>query len=428
MELFNHQKLILEKDPTYSGLFIGTGGGKTAIALHLARGKTLVIAPKQLRLDRTWERNAEKFSIAEPLTVMSKEDFRSAFQNGAIGEYDTVIIDECHHFLSGISTDTRTVKGQPVPKISQLTAALISYIKKTPPKRLYLLSATPASKPMHVFTMGVILGRWGLERYFEFREKYYFRTKKGYREFWIPRKSQEHTERLAELVKSMGETGTLSDWFDVPEQTHKVEHVMLTPEQTKAIKDMEKATIDPMTRLAKMRTLENGCEYVAQVEQITAREQRLTRGKKTYKNNKVTRILELAEEFPKLLIFAQYTAQVEQIAEALKAEGHTVFSLTGKTKDRGTIFQDAEKLPSAYVVAQADIAEGYEWKSCNVVVWASKSTKFYPYDQGKGRVLRADAIKKNLYVHLVVPNGQDEKCHETIMRGEDFQERIHLAD
>jgi len=428
MELYAHQKQIVDKDPTHTGLWLGTGSGKGAIALSLTRGNTLVVAPKQLRLDRTWERNAEKFGINVPLTVLSKEDFRSAFQNGTLKAYDTVIWDEVHHALSGISTDTRTVKGQPVPKISQLTAAFISYLKQSPPKRLYLLSATPASKPMHVFTMGVILGRWGLERYFEFREKYYFRTKKGYREFWIPRKSEEHKARLALLVRSMGEVGTLSDWFDVPEQTHKVEHILLTTEQEKAIKDMEKNTIDPMTRLAKMRTLENGCEYVAQVEQVTEREQRLTRGKRTYKNNKVTRILELAEEFPKLLIFAQYTAQVEQIAEALREEGHTVFTLTGKTKDRGTIFQEAEALPSAYVVAQADIAEGYEWKSCNVVVWASKSTKFYPYDQGKGRVLRADAIKKNLYVHLVVPNGQDEKCHETIMSGQDFQERIQFSD
>jgi len=60
------------------------------------------------------------------------------------------------------------------------------------------------------------------------------------------------------------------------------------------------------------------------------------------------------------------------------------------------------------------------------MIFASKSNRFVHYDQGKGRILDGQHLKKNLYLHLVVPGGADDDCHKSIMAGSDFQEKLSV--
>jgi len=104
MKLYEHQKNILAENKAYAGIFLGTGGGKTRIALELAEGRTLVVCPKQQREDRTWQENAKKFGIKVDLVVISKEDFRRDWRK--LETFDTFIIDECHNNL-GVLPEVR---------------------------------------------------------------------------------------------------------------------------------------------------------------------------------------------------------------------------------------------------------------------------------------------------------------------------------
>lgn len=420
MKLYDHQKRIIEDGKKKVGLWLGTGGGKTRVALEIAEGKTLVIAPKQQVLDRTWELNAEKFGIKLDMQVISKETFRRDWKT--LSAFDTVIVDEAHTMF-GVTPDTRTVNHIPVPKTSQLFDSLKSFLDKYPPKRFYPVTATPASKPMNVWAIATLFGAdWD---FFAFREKYYFQRKSGWRSIWLPRNSDELKERLAELLRRYGYTGRLQDWFDVPAQLHTTHYVGLTKEQQKAIAELKTMEVDPMVKRAKQRTVENGILYEMDVEQITPRTERMKRMTKFFKSEKIDYILDRAEEFPKMLVFANYTAQIHAIADALEKAGKKVFRLTGQTKNRGDVIATAELTKECIVVAQCSISSGYELKTIDCVIFASKSFKFLDYDQGIGRVLRADALKKNLYIHLVVKGGVDEQCHKTILSGQDFQEKIY---
>jgi len=60
------------------------------------------------------------------------------------------------------------------------------------------------------------------------------------------------------------------------------------------------------------------------------------------------------------------------------------------------------------------------------MIFASKSNRYVHYEQGKGRILDGQHLKKNLYVHLVVPEGADADCHNSIMSGQDFQEKLSV--
>lgn len=419
--LYQHQKKIIQEDKKKCGLFLGTGGGKTRTALELAEGSILVICPKQQFLDKTWEKNAEKFGIKKPIKVISKEWLKNHPEEWKY--YDTIIIDECHKNL-GVEPRTRQKNKVQIPKTSAIFQATYDLIQQYPPKRLYLCSATPVTKPMHMWAIAILMGeKWS---FFQFRERYYFPVKMGFRQEWLPRKDQETKQRLALVVQRFGYTGSLNDFVDVPEQSHKTVYIDLTEPQKLALKELSNDEADPLVRRARQRTIENGVLYGKRVESISEWEDVMVKDTKIYPSNKIEYILEKAVEFPKLLIFANYTAQINEIAKALREEGYDVSTLTGQTKDRGAVIENAEKSEAHIVVAQSGISSGYELPSFPCVIYASKSWQYVDYEQSLGRVLRINKLKKNLYIHLVVPDGPDEDCHESIMSGMDFQEKLSV--
>ena len=265
-----------------------------------------------------------------------------------------------------------------------------------------------------------------IERFFAFRSKYYTEVRMGQRRIWIAKKDKATKDKMAELVKNFGYTGSLNDWFDVPAQTHKTVKIELGDEQKVALKELLSTEADPLVRRARQRTIENGVLYGKQVEVISAKQDQMTSKTTIYPSKKIDYILERAEEFPKLLIFANYKAQIRQIAQTLEKEGYRVSELTGETKDR-TFIEKVDKSDNPHIiVAQSSISSGYELPSFPCVIYASKSWRYVDYEQSLGRVLRSNHLKKNLYIHLVV-DGADSDCHDAILSGQDFQERLNLT-
>lgn len=419
--LYEHQKKIINKDPKKCGLFLGTGASKTRTALHLAEGKTLVICPKQQREDKTWQRENEKWETNVDLTVISKEDLRKKWKE--LPAFKTVIIDEVHNNL-GISPMCIQRNKVQKPKTSQIFEATKGYIDKHKPERLYLLSATPVPKPMSMWGIGILFGqKWD---FYAFRDTYYIEIRVGgVRRIWVPKKTEEIKKRLAGVIQRFGYTGGLNDFFDVPPQTQKTVEIELTTQQKIALQELKFTEADPLVRRARMRTIENGVLYGKKIESIDGKIDQMTNETKIFKSKKIDYILERALEFPKLLIFANYTAQIEEIAKALRKEGYNVSTLTGATKDRSFIRTVDESPEPHIIVAQSSISSGYELPSFPCVIYASKSWRYVDYEQSLGRVLRSNKLKKNLYIHLVV-EGCDKDCHDTIMSGQDFQEKLTL--
>ena len=83
-----------------------------------------------------------------------------------------------------------------------------------------------------------------------------------------------------------------------------------------------------------------------------------------FETRKLEAITDLVEEYPKVLIFAKYTEQIYLIREYLEQTmGIDVYTLTGDTKDRGTLLKHAEESSRCVVIAQASISAGYELSS-----------------------------------------------------------------
>lgn len=407
--LYEHQRQIIEEDKKWTGIWLGTGSAKTLIALCLARGKTLVICPKTQKEDQNWEREIVKHKLKVDLTVISKETFRR--DADIIKRYDTVIIDEAHTAL-GVTPYIKYRNKQPLPKASQIFEAVERYVLNNKPDRLYLVTATIMKSPMTVWAGGRLLGkRWD---FYEWRSTYYKPVRIRNREIWLPRTDQKTKESLAMAARSIGYVGRLEDYFDVPPQTHKVIHLELTGAQKARIKEMRTEYPEPIVRVGKTHQIENG---VLSGNEFKSQEY--------FSNEKVDKILEYAIEFPRMVIFAKYTAQIEMIAKALRDDGRKVLILDGSTKDRKGLLADANASPECIVIAQSQVSAGWELPLYPCMIFASQSYSFVDHDQSIGRIQRASNIKKNLYIYLVVKGGVDEAVYKCIQQKNDFNEKLY---
>lgn len=425
MKLYSHQEKIISEDPKRTGLFLGTGSGKTRIALKLARGKTLVIAPKTQVEDRNWERESDKLiegnkgknkwlktTEITKLTVISKETFRR--DAGILPKYDTLIVDEAHTVL-GVTPNTIWRKKQPLPKTSQLFEALEAYIERTNPSRIYLCTATIMKSPMTVWGAAKVLGQ-NID-FFKFREQFYVRLPMPFREVYAPRNDNKVKDFLAKIVKDIGYVGRLEDFFDVPNQLSKTDHIELTAKQTARIKKLPLEYPDPIVCLGKKHQVENG---VLSGDEFNEAEY--------FENGKIDKILDYAIEFPRIVVFAKYRAQIDQIEKALKKAKKKVLVMTGDTKNRGALIAEAVASKECVFICQSQISAGWELKEYPVMIFASRTHSFVDFDQAIGRIQRADNIKKNIYIKLIVraKGSVDDAIDFSLENKQDFNERLYI--
>ncbi len=415
MLLYQHQREIIAEDRKKTGIWLGTGSGKTLIACCLAKKRTLVITPKTQKEDQNWEREVFKNRIALNLTVVSKEWFRDHWDE--LPYFDTLIGEEAHTLL-GVTPFTRQRDKVLIPKTSQVYEALMAYIAKWNPERVYLLSATIGKSPMTVWGAAQALGHrdgeGNLWDWFEFRDRFYKRRPMGTHDIWTAKTDSKTKDLLASLIRKLGYVGRLDDYFDVPEQIYRTVHIELTGKQEKRIKGLRLEYPDPIVRIGKEHQVENG---VLSANEFNAEE--------IFENGKTEKILELAEEFPRMVVFAKYTLQIKNIQYELVNAGHKVFVLDGNTKNKGKVLEEAKKCDSYVLIAQAQVSAGWELPDCPTMVFVSRTYSWVDYDQALGRIQRANNIKKNVYINLVVKGGTDEAVHECLEGKKDFNERIY---
>jgi len=425
--LYKHQQDIINADPKKCGIFTSTGTGKTRICLLLAKGETLVICPKTQRDDRNWEREylkivdeqASRYGRGQPikvfkpkLTVMSKEEFRR--DAASLPRFETVIVDEAHTCL-GVTPGTRQRHRQVIPMASQLFEALDVFIQRTKPERLYLCTATIIKSPFTVWAAAKLLGKIEgdtMGSFYRFRETYYQRLPMPGRDVYSPKSTREVKDKLARLVKDLGYIGRLEDFIDMPEQVFKTEYVELTPKQKDRIKDIALEFPDPLVGALKKHMIENG---ILSGDEFNLGEE--------FPNKKLERILDYSIEFPQLLVFARYRAQIAQLAKALEKDGKKVFVLTGDTKDRGGMLAKAKATNEYVFIAQSQVSSGWELPDCPTVIFASLDFSLVNLVQAQGRVSRINNPKRNLYIYLVA-RGVDEHVYNNVVK---FKMDFHLA-
>lgn len=392
--LYRHQSEILTRNPERRLLAWDVGTGKTLAMLSLAdknADTVLIVTPKGMK--EQWAAKIKEYGIVRSAFIVTKEEMRRDFEK--LPAVDAVLIDEVHHF-SGCS--------------SQMHKNLIKYLHRTNPKYVWGGTATPyRSEPLNIWALGKIFG-YMPRRFDQFRSTFYFPMRIGRRMIWKIRDNEEMKDRLHGYLNAYADVVKMEECFDVPDQVDMAPEVFdMTPEQKRAIKKLELEEILPIVLYGKTHQIEQGQlkgnEYVPD---------------EYFDSTKDARILELASEHPKLLIFCRYTLQIYHLQKILKKAGYDVATITGEnSEDHFDISTDAEKLPKCILIAQTSVAAGWEVPSFPVVVFASMSYSYLDYVQSRGRVIRGNKLQKHVFLPLI--SGEiDQAVYDCVLNKRDF--------
>lgn len=383
--LYPHQQRIIDALPTRKILAWATSLGKTRALIELAKkahSTPLIICPKSIKA--RWTRD---FPTA---TVVTKEEFRRDWSK--LPWFDAVIVDEVHAF-SGFSL---------------MSKALQAYLKKRRPSFVWGASATPwRSTPWNVYNLAKIMGaEWG---YTKFRDSFFRTQYFGTRCVWVPKEDDATRTRLVNALSKFCDIVSAEEAGMPPEDVFEEELFTLTAEQKKAIKDIALTESNPVVRYGKEHQIAQGHLKGTEFE-----------ASRTYKNEKTDRILELAQEHPSMVIFARYTGQIELIADALKKKGHTVFTMTGTTKDRDKLIQDVENAKECILIVQTALGEGFEVPRFDFAIFASLPFSYVEFAQCIGRASRVNVPKRRTYVTFTVEGSIDEAVRDALHNKRDF--------
>ena len=397
MKLYTHQQSILDKNPSKTLLAWGTGTGKSLAGIELLKKngakEAMIICPKSIK---------SKWIADTPggYMVLTKEEFKK--QAPLLKRYNHILVDEAHYFSGNTSA---------------MSKMLVKYIDSHQVNFVYLLTATPyMSTVWNIFTLAKILGH--NVSYPAFKKKYFDMVPMGRRRIPVQKtKLPDGTtmeDEVARLVNKIGDTVKMEDCFDVPEQTFLQEEFSLTGEQKKAI-----ASIDDVEQIVVWTKSHQICGGSLKSDGYTQDQ--------VFKSEKMDRVIELAKEHKKLIIVTRYNNERKTIVKRLRdiKSDRNTFEIGGDTKDVGLVCHEAELCESATIVISAAISEGYELPSFPIMVFYSYDFSLKNYEQMIGRIQRANKLKKNVYISLIVKDSVDNDVYDCIMRKEDFHVAIY---
>ena len=377
MTPYTHQIKFWNKNPDKYFLGWHPRTGKTLAALRWTNTPTLIICPKFLVAQ--WEEECRKEGIKA--FVIGRERFR--IDHKTLPKYDTIIGDEAHT-LAGYG--------------SQVSKALLWYITKHNIGRVLLLSGTPyTSSPWCVFLYGQFLGHWGKDKYIRFRNAFFYEQYFGRRSVWLPKKDDKTKEKLITLLKSLGETLSIDEVFDLPNTMTIPVYFDETKEQAKA-----KALNEDVHPLARFSAL----------HQIEA----------SY-GQKDDWIEDICQKNPKVIIVCRYTDQIARLNATLKKYNPIV--LEGATKDKKRVIERAEQAKHCVLIVNGAIAEGWGVPSFPVMVFASMDFSYIKFFQMTQRNKGPKQLQKTVDYVLLTKGGVDEDVFECLKNKKDFSVKLY---
>lgn len=403
---YKHQEEFIklphaQTDKTLLAWEMGTGKSRASIdwavdRIRLSGGRCLIIAP--ISVEHKWRTEVLEFApdYANLFAITTKERFRKNFKT--LPQFDIIIVDEAHYF-SGYNPT------------SQMSKALLAYIKAYSTQYVIMLTATPyMSKPWNVYRLAQILGHnWD---YRDFEREFFTFIPMGFKRIPVVRPHME--ARLAEYVHKIGFTKRLDECADVPKSVILTERFDLTDEQRKAITTLA-YDANPIVRFGREHQICGGALKGDGFRQdlIIACHKR-------------QRVVELANENDKLVIVAHHLLELQAIEQALRNDGIThIYTITGDTKNREDVIKHASNEEKAVLLVSSACSEGWEFPTARLLVFYSHDFSLKNYIQMTGRIQRINNLQKRTYLTLLIDGSIDEDVHKNISNKKNFHLHIY---
>jgi len=284
-----------------------------------------------------------------------------------------------------------------------------------------ILTGSPITKsPMDLFSQCELLKEkcLGFNSYFAYQNRYANVQKRtmGHRSFQQI-VGYRRLDELSEKLDRFSNRSLKQDCLDLPEKVYIKRFVELTPEQERVYNQMKKLALAKL-ETGELATTASVLTQIMRLQQICCGHFQPDDGDiRVLKNNRMTELMELAEEVQgKAIIWATYTHDILHIAKALREQfgEDAVATYYGGTAqdDRQDIvnrFQNNAD-PLRFFVGQPKTGGyGITLTAANTVIYYSNSYDLEIRLQSEDRAHRIGQTNKVTYIDLVTPDTIDER-------------------
>ena len=449
-EPFEHQRKVLQDSwsAKYYAYFMEMGTGKTKVAIDnmgvlFEQGEikaALVVAPKGVfdnwvkaeipahmsdsvkhhvirwdpRPRKNYHRELERFTLEDfdglKIFVINVEAFSSPRGAKIAGRFlvhnpdNMMIVDE--------STTIKNRKAQRTKNLMVLT-------KYTKYRRI--LTGSPVTRsPMDLFSQCAFLdtNALGYNSFFAFQNRYAVLQRRvmgarSFQEVIGYRRLDELNEKLFEFSSRV----LKEECLDLPEKLYIRREVPLTPEQDKLYGQMQKLALAKLDS-GELATTESVLTQIMRLQQICCGHFTPDVGKiQAIKNNRLNELLDILDETSgKVIIWASYTHDIQQIGQALRERfgPESLAQYYGETQqdNRQAIVREFQKpdSPLRFFIGQPKTGGyGITLTCANTVIYYSNSYDLEIRLQSEDRAHRIGQKNAVTYIDLVSPDTIDEK-------------------
>ena len=291
--------------------------------------------------------------------------------------------------------------------IKNATSNRTKFILKLRPQNVILLSGTPVGgKYEELLTQCKLLG-WRITKK-AFWEAYVNYVEIDMGNFKIPKVTgYKNVEQLKEKLREYGAVfQKTEDVFDLPEQIEKTVLIESTPSYKKFKKD-RLITIDGIelvgdTSLTKMLYL----------RQLASQ----------YNKNKLEALKDILESTEdRVIIFYNFTAELDQIKKVCKELKKPISVINGKVKD----LKNYESKDNSITVVQYQAgAMGLNLQKSNKIIYYSLPLASEIFEQSKKRTHRIGQNRTCFYYYLVTKSSLEEEILNTLRLRKNFTDKL----
>lgn len=392
------------KYPKY-GFFLGTGTGKTLIAisflLTLNLTKALIVTPKKV-IDQ-YKEELNKYIPNHNCTVINYEQVDKYINE----DFQVLILDESHRAKNYSSNISANIK-----KIS----------KKTP--NVYLFTGTPQDKQRHEIMAQLYLlydhfmpGKTRfINRYFNLDD--YYKPKSEKRDF-----SYELTEMI-ESISWGKETDDVVDLSACPEN----DIIIPCPHPSKLYDQLIQdrvieffngsAVVADGKALLKIK-LREICSGFVRVERGTQT------GTKTLTNTKTDKLKELLNTLPNAIIYTEFKKDISVIETVCNELNASYVVVDGSTKKSGELINRFKDGQVRFLVMQNKSGSaGLDLTCTNNIVFYTLPESYITFKQCKGRIRRPGQTKPCNYYYLLCDDTIEYDILKSLKKKKSFTTRI----
>jgi len=446
VRLFGHQSEAIERAKKGNlALWHEPGCGKTLSALQIIRhwrvqgqGPALVVCPLSI-IESAWMADCRRFTPELSITslwakttaerrewlrrtadiyVINFEGFRLLYPEIADKQFGTIIVDESSKMKnpkSQVAKALLSLAGVPFHGSPFKTSHVI-------PHR-YVLSGTPSPNDESEYWTQIkfITGpghRVFHDNYFSFRSTYFYGVPIGTTGQTIWKFRTAMRDQFQAAMRPMTHVVRKVDCLELPEQTHVIRTVYLSPAERTAYDTFKRSLVlrfgdemllgqTALTECMKLRQLASGFGYSQSGATIQTG------------HSKLDELQDLLDEIGsrQVIIWANFKAEIEQLMKALP---DAVALWSGSTDREGAIaaFRDGR---AQYLIANPQSAgHGLTFTNCCYAIYFSLSYSYELMKQSQDRIHRIGQRHPCTYFYLLAEKTIDPVIYQAVSRKADL--------